>query len=125
MLPVIALLFGAIQYGLYFWAYQGGNDIARDAARSVAVDPGDCASFRADIRDQINGLAGSGGDAVITRTYQRTDPTLVAAGDRVRVTVQFKSVDLHFPFVPFINSGLVTARAMARVENVKTQPQDC
>jgi Flp pilus assembly protein TadG len=126
MIPMITLLFGAIQYGLYFWAYQGGSDIARDAARLAAVsDPSDCASFQADIKDQIDSLSGSGADAVVKRTYERTDPAEVRPGDRVTVTVQFKSVDLNFPFVPFINDGLVTSQARGRVDYTPSQPQDC
>ena len=76
MLPLVVLIFGLIQYGLYFWAMQGGADIARTAARAAAAnDPltSTCVAFRADVRDQINGLAGSGSTATITRTFVDTD----------------------------------------------------
>jgi Flp pilus assembly protein TadG len=121
MLPMLVLLFGAIQYGLYFWAMQGGSDIARSAARMAAV--GDtatktCAAFRADIRSQVDGVTGSGSTATITRTYDDTDPEGegLTEGDTVRLSVQFKSVDMHFPFVPFIHDGVVTSTASARIE---------
>lgn len=126
MIPLVALLFGLIQYGLYFWAYQGGSDIARSAARLSAVgDPATCAAFKSEIRSQIGGLASDASTAVVKRTYAKTDPTQVSIGDKVTVTVQFKSLDLHFPFVPFINDGLVTAQADARVDYVPTQPEGC
>jgi Flp pilus assembly protein TadG len=123
MMPLIALVFGLIQYGLYFWAMQGGSDIARSAARVAAVDDVNtytCDAFRADVRDQINGLTGSASTATITRTYtDTTAPTGVSVGDKVTVSVQFTSVDLHFPFVPFIHNGVVTSTGTARVDYVR------
>src|SRR4051794_13686771 len=92
MVPLLVLLFGAIQYGLYFWAMQGGSDIARSAARSAAV--GDtttktCTAFRSDIRDQIKGVSGDTSSATITRSYADTDPEGegLTEGDTVRVSV--------------------------------------
>ena len=123
MMPLVALVFGLIQYGLYFWAMQGGSDIARSAARVAAVDDVStysCDAFRTDIRDQIDGLSGSGATATITRTYADTEaPAGVSVGDKVTVSVQFRSVDLHFPFVPFIHDGLVTSTGTARVDYVR------
>ena len=123
MMPLLALVFGLIQYGLYFWAMQGGSDIARSAARVAAVDDVNtytCDAFRSDISDQINGLTGSASTATITRTYtDTTAPTGVSVGDKVTVSVQVKSVDLHFPFVPFIHDGVVTSTGTARVDYVR------
>jgi Flp pilus assembly protein TadG len=122
MMPLVALVFGLIQYGLYFWAYQGGSDIARSASRVAAVDDVNtytCDAFRSDIRDQINGL-GDASTATITRTYvDTTAPAGVSVGDKVMVSVQFKSIDLHFPFVPFIRDGVVKSSSTARVDYVR------
>ncbi len=133
MLPLVVLLFGAIQYGLYFWAMQGGSDIARSAVRTSAV--GDaatstCTAFRADVRSQISGLTGSAATATITRTFvdAQSPADGVTEGDKVRISVQFKSTDLHFPFVPFIHDGMVTSTAEARVDFVPDRdnpPQAC
>ena len=132
MVPLLVLLFGAIQYGLYFWAMQGGSDIARSAARTAAV--GDtatktCTAFRADIRGQVDGLSGNGSTATITRSYSDTDPEGegLTAGDTVRISVRFKSVDMHFPFVPFVHDGLVTSTASARIERYDGDhpPEEC
>jgi Flp pilus assembly protein TadG len=132
MLPLIVLVFGLIQYGLYFWAMQGGADIARTAARTAAV--GDaatktCAAFRAAVRDQVNGLTGSGSTATITRTYidAQSPADGVTVGDTVKISVRFKSVDLHFPFVPFIRDGVVTSSGTARVDftDDNNPPETC
>jgi Flp pilus assembly protein TadG len=132
MMPLVVLLFGAIQYGLYFWAMQGGSDIARSAARLSSVDDNatrTCVGFGDGIRSQIDGLTGDPATATITRTYTDTSsPAGIAEGDTVKVSVRFKSVDLHFPFVPFVHDGLVTASATSRVDYVKDRdnpPGNC
>jgi Flp pilus assembly protein TadG len=129
MIPLITLLFGAIQYGLYFWAMQGGSDITRSAVRASAVGDANvvtCAGFRANIRSQIGGL-GDGATATITRTFTKANASGVRPGDKVQVSVQFKSTDMHLPFIPFIRDGLVTSTAESRVDYVDEQnpPQDC
>lgn len=58
-----------------------------------------------------------------SRTYE--DPSTGASaapatGVNVRVTITYNSIDLHFPFVPFINNGAVSETAVARVENYST-----
>jgi hypothetical protein len=122
MLPMVVLLFGAIQYGLYFWAMQGGSDIARSAARDSAV--GDvaaqsCADFRDNVRDQINGLSGDGATATIRRTLIKADGAgPLDEGDKIRISVEFNSIDLHMPFVPFIHDGKVTSTVTSRVDFV-------
>jgi hypothetical protein len=120
------IIFGLIQYGLYFWAYQGGSDVARGAARLSAVGkPADCASFVDEIEKQVGSLAASAGSTTVTRSYDMSASPNVQVGDTVTVTVKFKSVDLNFPFVPFIDDGLVTAKALARVDYVPEQPEAC
>lgn len=126
MLPLVVLTFGLVQYSLYFWAMQGGSDIARSAARTASVGtPADCATFRSKIATQVNNLAGSGSTAIVKRSYTKQSPSEVQVGDTVTVTVSFKSVDLHFPFIPFIHNGRVTSTAESRVDYVPSQPQTC
>ncbi|MGY2875442.1 Flp pilus assembly protein TadG [Marmoricola sp. URHA0025 HA25] len=132
MMPLLVLLFGAVQYGLYFWSMQGGSDIARSAARMAAV--GDtatktCTAFRSAVRGQVDGVSGTGSTATVTRSYADTDSEGegLTEGDTVRISVQFKSVDMHFPFVPFIHDGLVTSTAEARIERYDRDhpPEGC
>jgi Flp pilus assembly protein TadG len=126
MLPLVVLIFGLVQYSLYFWAMQGGSDVARNAARTASVgNPADCASFKAGVVSQINKLTGSGATATITRTYTKQSASAVQVGDTVTVSVKFRSVDLHFPFIPFIHNGMVSSSAESRVDYVPSQPQTC
>lgn len=131
ILPVLLLLvFGTIQYGLYFWAMQGGSDIARDAVRRAAVgEHADCDAFIDAVEAQVAALAGT--SAVdVSRTYtpaSSPDPTVgqVDINDSVTVTVAFRSVDLNMPFIPLIDDARVTSTAEARVEYVPEQPEAC
>jgi Flp pilus assembly protein TadG len=127
LLPILLLLvFGTIQYGMYFWAMQGGSDVARSAARRAAVgDPATCADFRATVLSDIDGLTGSGATATVTRTYQTAIPSTVQVGDVVTVHVEFSSFDLQVPFLPFVNNGEVTATVKSRVDFVPQQPETC
>jgi Flp pilus assembly protein TadG len=122
---VLILVFATIQWGLYFWADQGGSDAARNAARLSAVGtPTDCATFKADVKAPIDKM---GNSFVITRSFTDADNDgLIEVGDTVTVSVTFNSIDLHFPFVPFISNGTVNSTAKARVEYVNDgQPASC
>ena len=129
VMPILLLLvFGLIQYGLYFWALQGGSDLARGAARLAAVgNANDCDDFRDSV---TNSIGGYGSSPTITRDY--TDDVAINSvagvwepGDRVTVTVEFESIDLNFPFVPFIEDGVVSQTVDARLERVTDQPEEC
>ena len=121
--PILFLLiFGLLQYGLYFWAAQGGSNAAREAARRAAVGEYPvCADFRSYVVDRIDAL-GNTNAAVITRTYSNGPAPNVAAnlepGDVVTVVVTFNAVDMNIPFVPYPENGQVTQSAEARVEHV-------
>jgi Flp pilus assembly protein TadG len=125
VVPILLLLvFGIIQYGLYFWAMQGGSDIARSAARMSAVgDPPLCSDFQAQVGDEIDSLTGTSSTATITRDYSSVSD--VEVGDTVVVEVKFDSFDLQLPFLPFVDDGLVTSTAESRVDFVPSQPEEC
>jgi Flp pilus assembly protein TadG len=111
--PILALIvFAIIQYGFYFWAMQGGSAAAREAARRAAVgQPTSCTDFENQV--QANIAAMETGNVQIARTF---DNVPVAVGDDVEVSVSFNSIDMGFPFVPFINDGYVSQTATARVD---------
>src|SRR5690348_14906814 len=91
MLPLMVLIFGLVQYGLYFYAMQGGSDVARSAARLAAVgQPTSCTDFRSTVRGQVNAIAGTGATATVLRSYTQQSPSEVDVGDTVHVVVQFK-----------------------------------
>ena len=130
-MPILLIIvFGIIQYGFYFWAMQGGSDIARDAARMAAVgEPAHCTGvvdgqegFVDKIKDEVDKLPGTS-SVIVKRTYASStspDPTPdeVQVNDEVTVTVSFNSIDLHIPLVPHIKDGKVSSTAQARVEYV-------
>ncbi len=124
IMPIfILLVLGMIQYGMYFWAAQGGSTAVREAARRAAVgDHPTCDAFRADVRSRIDSM-GDAENAVVSRTYQNgpgnTDPA-VEVGDVVTVTVEFHTLNIDLPVVPFLDEGIVKESADARVENVPT-----
>jgi Flp pilus assembly protein TadG len=126
VMPVLLLLvFALIQYGMYFWAYQGGADAARQAARSAAVGayPKDCAGFRTEVRNAIGKMASN--QATVTRTFTKSNSALgVQPGDLVTVKVEYNSLNLNFPFLPFIQDGFVSQTAQARVDNVTDSTAD-
>ena len=108
--PILFLLiFGILQWGLYFWAAQGGSNAAREAARRAAVGEYPvCADFQAYVTDRIDAL-GDTDAAVITRTYSNGPTPNVAAnlepGDVVTVVVTFNAVDMNIPLVPYPDNG--------------------
>lgn len=125
---LFTLLFGMMQYGVYFWALQSGSHAAREAARQAAVGDLTCAEFNAAVLD--NAQAEVAGTVEATREYY-TDATLATeapaatTGGAVKVTVAFESLDFGFPFVPFIADGQVHEEAVARVENVTGESVEC
>lgn len=131
VLPLLLLVvFGLIQYGFYFWSMQGGSAAAREAARQASVGkPAGCTEFRSYVRDRI-GAVGDAAGATITRSYSNELGTPKSAadvevGDLVTISVEFTSIDLNFPMLPFIDDGLVSQTAQARVDYVPTTPESC
>lgn len=124
---LFTLIFGTIQYGLYFWSLQSGSQAAREAARQAAVGALTCAQFSDAVLDNSRGE--TSGTVSATRTFY-TDETLstpgaAAIGGAVKVVVSFKSIDLGLPLVPFIKDGQVSEASVARVENVTDDSIDC
>lgn len=125
---LLTLVFGMIQYGLYFWSLESGAHAAREAARQAAVGALDCDDFRAAVLDNAQGEVAS--TVTAERTYF-TDATLLVPqsvpgpGSVVKVTVAFHSIDLGLPFVPFVDDGAVHEEAVARVESTTANTGEC
>jgi Flp pilus assembly protein TadG len=123
-IPVLVLLFGMIQYGMYFYSAQTGSNTVNAAARQLSV--GNCQSD-ADLQSYVDQQLGaaSTGSATIVRTYTNPDgsaPTAPGAanveiGGTVQLSISFTTVNLHFPFVPFLSNAKVTREVQARVED--------
>ena len=123
VLPVLALLvFGIIQYGFYFLASQAASSAAREAARRVAV--GDCQDD-GELTTFVDSRLGSenAGSLLVSRQYLAPSGTEISdgsqdVGDRVQISISFKTLDLHFPFIPVPGDATVAKRAEARVEDL-------
>lgn len=132
IVPILLLLaFGTIQYSFYFFAKQGGADIARHAARLSAVgNPATCSGFQTAVRQRVTEFSGAADPqaAVVSRSYAKgpgNSASTTEVGDIVTVTVQFTSHDMDIPMIPFIEDGLVRETAEARVDYVPEEPESC
>ncbi len=113
------LVFGMIQYSLYFWSTQAAANAAREGARRGSVGQ-TCADLTANTLSYIKLRDNT--PTITRRYYAATDttfstPITATNGANVRIRITYNSIDLHFPFVPFINDGAVSETAVARVEN--------
>lgn len=137
-MPFLVLLFGVIQFSLWFFSAQSGSAAAREAVRRSAVGDLSCSQLSASAAD--NTQLHTGGftatrlyyDASYT-TVSSTTPTKaanqVAVGDNVRVEVRYLTVDMHFPMIPVPSSngvrGQITEIAVGRVEYVTANTVPC
>lgn len=120
VLPIFCLLlFGMIQYAMYFWSTQSGANAAREGARRGAVGQ-TCAQLTATTTSLVK-LRESSPAMTVTRNYYAatdtnfTTPVTPANGTNVRVHIHYTSTDLNFPLVPI--DTVVDEYAVARVEN--------
>jgi len=108
---LFTLLFGILQFGIWFWSWQTGAHAAREAARFAAVEPCDESGIAGKASAALDG-------APITGAAPSIDvdtPAEVRVGDEITVHVHFTTVDLGF-FPGF--DGIVDKSATSRVENV-------
>ena len=109
---LFTLLFGIIQFSLWFWAWEAGGHAAREAARVAAVSPCDTAKIQTAGKGPLNGPPAAA-TPLPTVTPSKVSP--VKVGDPITVTVVFKSIDVGF--FPWLNMT-ITRSATSRVENV-------
>lgn len=107
---LFTVLFGIIQFGLWFWAWQAAGHAAREAARVAAVSPCDSSAIQ-----DAGTAALDGAPTTTTPTVGISKTSPVKVGDDITVRVEFTTVDLGF-FPGF--DGIVDKSASSRVENV-------
>jgi hypothetical protein len=107
---LFTLLFGILQFGLWFWSWQTGAHAAREAARFAAVQPCDDAGIAGKASAALEGAPITG-----TPTIDVDTPADVRVGDEITVHVHFTTADIGF-FPGF--DGIVDKSATSRVENV-------
>jgi Flp pilus assembly protein TadG len=127
LVPFLLLIFGLIQYGIYFYAAQTGSHAANSAIRQLSV--GKCTDS-AELLSFVNAELGSSavdGSTTVETAYlmsdgdEAADASAVDVGGMVKLTVTFETINLHFPLLPYLDDGTVTREVDARVEYV---PQD-
>jgi len=115
---VFVVMFGIVQYGIYFWGRSTAAASARESARQLAVGTDwTCSHDQA-----VSKINGAGKNAVVTRKYLNASNT-ARIGDLVEVTVTAKT--LAPTLLPVPDGGAITEIATARVENIPTTALTC
>ena len=127
----LTLVFGIIQYGLYFFQSQSVSSTAREASRLAAVGVGSCSTWKASViaASRANGLGAAqlpDGSRVALRFETAAGAAGPAAtGANAVVTLTWTPTNFTFPFLPFI-SGNQISNSQTRVESaVSTGPSTC
>jgi Flp pilus assembly protein TadG len=133
MLPLLYLVFGIIQYGLYFYATQTGTSAVGEAVRRLTV--GDCQdtdqlrSFLASRLGAASTDQATQLQTTVSYQDQSTPPAPTATpgvvGGSVTLTLTFQTVDMHFPFIPLPDAGEVTRTGFGRVEDTAPLTGGC
>ena len=119
------LLFGMIQYSLYFWSTQSAANAARDAARRGAVGQ-TCSELQNSVNSNVK--LSSGNPTVSRKYYAASTTNFVPANEitappalsntaNVRIVITYNSLSINFPFIPLPHGGAVTESSVAKVEN--------
>jgi len=128
LVPFLVLIFGLIQYGMYFYSAQSGSHVGSRAVRQMSV--GNCqnlADLKTYVLQQLGGAttASSTSDPKFKVTPSYVDsagnPVVpsadTAVGGTVELTIEFPTVNMHFPFVPFLSDSTVKRTIDARIED--------
>jgi Flp pilus assembly protein TadG len=132
MLPLLYLVFGIIQYGLYFYARESGTHAVGDAVRRLSV--GDCQN-ETELKNFIHARLGSASTTAAadidtdSLVYKKADGTASAApgviGGSVQLTATFSAINMNFPFIPVPNDGEIDATVFGRIEDVSPVAGGC
>ncbi|MEO5653777.1 MAG: TadE/TadG family type IV pilus assembly protein [Marmoricola sp.] len=131
MLPLFYLVFGIIQYGLYFYARETGTQAVGDAVRRLSV--GDCQTsgeLRTLVANRLgNATSTPAANLILMQVFKKQDGTSDAApgspGGSVQLTVTFSSINMHFPFIPIPANGSISSTVFNRVEDVTASTNGC
>jgi len=132
MMPLLYLVFGVIQYSIYFYSMQSGTSAVGDTVRRLSV--GDCqttSELQAYLYSRLGPAttATSATTLAPTVTYKKADGTAAVApgevGGTVTLALSYPTYDLHFPFIPLPSSGTVSRTVMARIEDTTATTGGC
>ncbi len=130
MLPLFFLMFGIVQYGLYFWGMQSGTSATADAVRRLSVgDCQDAGDLRQFVGTRLGSATTSATDAIgTTVAYADADGTPAGSGSvggSVTLTVTFDAIDMHFPLIPLPDDAAVSRTVFGRVEDTSAIAGGC
>ena len=115
---VFVVMFGIVQYGIYFWGRSTAAASARESARQLAVGTDwTCSHDQA-----VTKTNDAGKNVVVTRKYLNGSNT-AQIGALVEVTVTART--LAPTLLPVPDGGAITEVATARVANIPTTPLGC
>ncbi len=129
LVPFLVLVFGMLQYGFYFYSAQSGSHAANTVVRQLAVGNCHVPSELLTYTENTLGSAARPGTVQVTRSYLNADgttpanpqPEKVTVGGTVEVSLRFKTINMNFPFLPFLNDESVVRTVDARVEDTNDQ----
>jgi Flp pilus assembly protein TadG len=133
MLPLLYLVFGVIQYGIYFYGMQSGTSAVGEAARRLSV--GNCQNngeLKQFLADRLGAASTDTATDLQPDVTYKTATTPAASttapgvvGGSVTLKLTFHTIDLNFPFIPVPNDGMVTREVFARVEDTTSLTNGC
>lgn len=133
MLPLLYLVFGVIQYGIYFYGMQTGTSAVGEAVRRLTV--GNCqdsTQLKQFLADRLGAASSDSATTlapVVTYKTATSPATAMPApgvvGGSVTLKLTFQTIDLNFPFVPVPNDGKVTREIFGRVEDTSPLTNGC
>jgi Flp pilus assembly protein TadG len=127
LVPMLIIIFGLIQYGMYFYSAQTGSNTLNAAARQVSV--GNC-DTAAELQSFVDARLGAAADGSATVSREYFDPAGTSLGSAaadaviggtVTLTIDFPTINLNFPFVPFLDDPKVSRTVVVRVEDTTDQ----
>jgi Flp pilus assembly protein TadG len=133
MLPLLYLIFGIVQYGMYFYATQTGTSAVGEAVRRLTVgscqDSSQLEQFLASRLGAASTDSATDLDTTVTYMDGSSPPAPTSApgvvGGSVTLTLSFDALNMHFPFIPLPNNGQVTRSEFGRVEDTTSLTNGC
>ena len=130
VMPILFLLvFGIIQYGLFFYSMQSGTSAVGEAVRRVSV--GDCtnaAELKTFLKNRL-GAATTAAESSLAPvvTYIKADgiTTGYEVGGKVSIELTYPALNMGLPFIPLPDSGNVSRTYTARVEDTTSSAGGC
>lgn len=126
MIPLLVVVFGLVQYGLYFYSAQSGSNAVNAAVRQLSV--GNCQNSTQLTSYVKNQLGAAATDApAVTQSWKKVDGTsagsllLADVGGTVQLSISFHTINMHFPLVPFLSDAVIKRQVTARIEDTKDQ----